>query len=153
MTGSKYGPTGRACRCQPQAISSRCILAVRRWAISAAAARRPGGRARGRRGVDAALAAGAPEELGEAEADRGGDAVGRAGGDGDRVGEARRPGLRISGEFVVGPQGVDLGEVGEIEGALSRQGSRSPPPASTSPGSRRSAPGRSCRRRHRLRAA
>jgi hypothetical protein len=72
--------------------------------------------------VDAALAAGAPEQLLEAEAHRGGDAVGGAGGDGDRIGEQHGVRVEDQGEFVVVPQGIDLGEVGEVEGALFQAG-------------------------------
>ena len=48
---------------------------------------------------------------------RGGDAVGSAGGDGDRIGEQHRVGVEQQRQFVVVPQRIDLGQVGQVEAA------------------------------------
>src|SRR5208282_3355849 len=67
--------------------------------------------------IDAALAAGAPEELWNSEPDTSRHAVDRAGGERDRVGKQDRVGVEDGGELVVLPQRVDLGEIGQIEPA------------------------------------
>ena len=67
--------------------------------------------------IDAALTARAPEHLADAETDRGCDAVGGAGGDRHRIGEQHGVRIEDQGEFIVSPERIDLGEVGEIEGA------------------------------------
>ena len=48
---------------------------------------------------------------------RGGHAVGRAGRDGHRVREQQRVGMQDQAQLVVGPQRIDLGQVGQVEGA------------------------------------
>src|ERR1700682_1753676 len=68
-------------------------------------------------GINATLAASAPEELRDAEAHAGRDAVDRTCGERDRVGEEDRVGVEDGGEFVVLPQRIDLGEVGQVEAA------------------------------------
>src|SRR5208283_4502167 len=67
--------------------------------------------------VDAALAAGAPEELRDAEPDTRRDTVDRAGGERERVGKQDRVGIEDGGELIVLPQRIDLGEIGQIEAA------------------------------------
>jgi hypothetical protein len=68
-------------------------------------------------GVEAALTARTPEERVQAEAHGGCDAVGRTGGDGDRIGEEHRVRVEDQRQLVVVPQRIDLGEVGEVEAA------------------------------------
>jgi hypothetical protein len=74
--------------------------------------------------VDRPLAACTPEQAGQGHACAGGDTVGRT-GRGDDIGEQHRLGVQDRGQFVVGPQRVDFGEVGQIERAFSRHGKSS----------------------------
>ena len=64
------------------------------------------------------LTAGAPKHLFDRHAERGRHAVGAARGDGDRIGEQNRLGIEDRGQFVVAPQRVQLGHVGQIQRAL-----------------------------------
>ena len=124
--------------CQPQAISSRCIFGGQ--ALGHQRGRAHAAQVVGRHvaveGINAALAAGAPEELAgpkptEAATQSAAQAAMATG-----LANSTASGLRIRVSSSSAP-GIDLGEVGEDRRSLSRQGSRSPPPASTSPGSRK----------------
>ena len=72
--------------------------------------------------VDRALATRAPEHLPDAETHGCGHAVGSAGRDSDGIGEEDRLRVQDQGQLVIGPQGIDLGQVGEIEGTFFQAG-------------------------------
>ena len=54
-------------------------------------------------GVQTALAAGAPEHLADPKTQRSGNAVGRAGGDGDRIGEQQCIRIEDEAQLIIVP--------------------------------------------------
>ena len=72
--------------------------------------------------IDRSLAACTPEQTGQGHTCAGGDTVGRTGRLGNDVGEQNRLGVQDRRKFVVGPQRVDFGQVGQIQRSFLQAG-------------------------------
>jgi hypothetical protein len=69
-------------------------------------------------GIHPAIAARAPEQLVDRQLGGRCDAVGGAGGGGDRIGEERDLGVEDRGQRRILPQRIELGDIGNIEAGL-----------------------------------